>query len=147
MGQYPNNQTTNPNGFPGNSQYPTLPHQPPAHFQNNNNNGQFQGKAGGAGQYPGGVGGYPGGQFPAGAHQVNLSLILCLRSNVLSHIFFCQRALASWILDINTHPSICSQYPRGGVPYAASEGGQGPSSKYLDEVRFPPKVTCCKDYW
>ena len=29
--------------------------------------------------------------------------------------------------------------------YAASEGGQGPSSKYLDEVRFPPKVTCCED--
>merc|ERR1719495_675856 len=50
VGQYPNNQATNPNGFPGNSQYPTLPHQPPSQFQNNNNNynGQFQGKAGGA---------------------------------------------------------------------------------------------------
>ena len=36
--------------------------------------------------------------------------------------------------------TITVQYPRGPVPYPASEGGQGPSSKYLDEVRFPPKV-------
>ena len=40
------------------------------------------------------------------------------------------------ILTIN----IAMQYPRGPVPYPASEGGQGPSSKYLDEVRFPPEV-------
>ena len=42
-------------------------------------------------------------------------------------------------LPCEHHINIVMQYPRGPVPYPASEGGQGPSSKYLDEVRFPPE--------
>ena len=41
---------------------------------------------------------------------------------------------------------ISMQYPRGAVPYPASEGGQAPPSKYLDEVRFPPKVSQHTDW-
>ena len=143
MGQFGNSQqVVNPSGFPGNAQYPTLPQQP-SQFPNNNNNnsGQFQGK-GGSSQYPRGPagGGYPGGQFPVGAGQVSSAFLF---SECIS--MSCQMVLYCYNHHHHTH-YYChhdhhhAQYPRGPVPYPASEGGQGPSSKYLDEVRFPPKV-------
>ena len=127
-GQFPNSQpANNASGFPSNAQYPTLPQQtsqfPTNNANTNNSNGQFQGNVG-TSQYPRSAGGYPGGQFPGGAGQVQGVLLSKKVTN----------------LPCNHHINTVMQYPRGPVPYPASEGGQGPSSKYLDEVRFPPEV-------